>query len=117
MDLNNVNTEFETDAAHPDPTEQDEPTTTAPTDHLLAAVLSKFDSLETRLNALANSRPSNKSAGAPKAKTATPAAKAPTKLTDAERERCHRENRCLRCREKGHWGNECPVFGAKRLNA
>lgn len=118
MDLNNINAESDHDGPYPDHSDQDEPTT-APTDHLLAAVLSKFDSLETRLNALSHSRSNNKSSGGPnKAKSATPAAKVPTKLTEAERERCHRENRCLRCREKGHWGNECPVFGSsKRPNA
>ena len=119
MDLNNVNADSDPDAAYPDPSEHDESAPTAPTDHLLAAVLSKFDSLETRLNALTNSRPSNKTSGGPnKAKSSAAAPKAPTKLTEAERDRCHRENRCLRCREKGHWGNECPVFGSsKRPNA
>jgi hypothetical protein len=117
MDINNLNAGFDHDGATTDPSDHDEPTTTAPTDHLLAAVLSKFDSLETRLNALSSSRPASKSSGAPKAKVPSAPIQAPTKLTDAERDRCHRENRCLRCREKGHWGNECPVYGAKRLNA
>lgn len=30
------------------------------------------------------------------------------KLTPEERERCFREGRCLRCREKGHLAKECP---------
>jgi len=117
MDLNNVNAEYDHDGATNDPSDPDEPTATAPTERLLATVLSKFDSLETRLNALSSSRSAPNSSGAPKAKAPTAPTKAPTKLTDAERDRCHRENRCLRCREKGHWGNECPVYGSKRPNA
>jgi hypothetical protein len=118
MDLNNVNAEFDHDGATTDPSDHDESSApAAPTDHLLAAVLSKFESLEARLNALSSSRSAPKSSGAPKAKSSSAPSKAPTKLTDAERDRCHRENRCLRCREKGHWSNECPVYGSKRLNA
>jgi hypothetical protein len=120
MDLNNVNAEFEHDDTNSDPSDHvhaESSAAPAHTDHLLAAVLSKFESLETRLNALSSSRSAPKSSGAPKAKSSSAPSKAPTKLTDAERDRCHRENRCLRCREKGHWGNECPVYGSKRLNA
>ena len=30
------------------------------------------------------------------------------KLTPAEREKCMKEGRCLRCREKGHIAKNCP---------
>lgn len=36
------------------------------------------------------------------------------KLTPEERERCFREGRCLRCREKGHLAKECPKARGQR---
>lgn len=36
------------------------------------------------------------------------------KLTPEERDRCFREGRCLRCREKGHLAKECPKARGQR---
>jgi hypothetical protein len=33
----------------------------------------------------------------------------PTKLTDAEREQCRKENRCFKCRQLGHMSTKCTV--------
>ena len=41
---------------------------------------------------------------------AAAAAKGPAKLTDAERERCFKENLCFRCRGTGHRSHECPKY-------
>jgi len=49
-------------------------------------------------------------------KPAAAATKGPPKLTDAERERCFRENLCLRCRGAGHRAAECPKFPSNRQN-
>jgi hypothetical protein len=38
------------------------------------------------------------------------------KLTDRERERCIREDRCFRCREKGHISNQCRQFNLNFTN-
>lgn len=50
----------------------------------------------------------------PAAGSASSSAKGPTKLTDAERERCFRENLCLRCRQPGHRANDCPKFANRQ---
>ena len=36
--------------------------------------------------------------------------KGPAKLTDAERERCFKENLCFRCRGPGHRSSECTKY-------
>jgi hypothetical protein len=37
------------------------------------------------------------------------------KLTQDKRERCLREGICLRCRQKGHIAQECPVFANRPI--
>ena len=59
------------------------------------------------LNALTNAR--SATGGKPASTSAT---KGPAKLTDAERDRCFKENLCLRCRGPGHRAAECPKFAA-----
>ena len=38
------------------------------------------------------------------------------KLTDADRERLRRENRCFRCRNTGHMANQCTKFANRSKN-
>ena len=101
MDVNNLNNinrydDYEQEERKYPPYEQDSPQTLA----MLTAVMKE-------LNAL---RAQTKPAGAASA----PATKGPPKLTDAERDRCFRENLCLRCRGPGHRANECPKFPSNR---
>lgn len=97
MDLNALAAEEDSyDLKYPD---HQEPASITRAEFLAALRSQKQDFL----NALSNQRSTAKPAAA-----AT--TKGPAKLTDAERDRCFRENLCLRCRGPGHRAAECPKF-------
>jgi hypothetical protein len=97
MDINHVGWESKEESEE---SQESSSTSTASGDPM-AIVLAKLESMELRLNALAQG-----SAGAPSAKKSFNGNKV-SGLKSGDIDRLRAENRCFRCKKKGHFKREC----------
>jgi len=95
MDLNQVGLEFKEEF------EASESSTSAGPSDPMSAVLAKLESMELRLNALAQG-----GAGSSAGKKGSAGDKVPG-LKAGDIDRLRAENRCFRCKKKGHFKREC----------